>query len=273
VEKLSAKKIFDTFFHRVNKKFGQNFLFDEKINRKIVSTAGNLAGKTVAEVGPGPGGLTLEILKHDIKKIYVIEIDKHWSSVWKNLRPLFNGKLEVIEKNALEFDFPSIAPDAIISNLPYNISTQLLFRWLKEFNLYECLVLMFQKEVADRLYAIPSTKQYGKLSVLTQWKSRPAKIFDVEPGSFLPAPKIKSTVVKFTPYKKKCTSNDFLLFSNLLTNVFMHRRKIIIKTLAKFVPHPEQLLLSLGYDKNTRAEEITVDDYVKIYFRIRSGGL
>ncbi|MDR1982301.1 MAG: 16S rRNA (adenine(1518)-N(6)/adenine(1519)-N(6))-dimethyltransferase RsmA [Holosporaceae bacterium] len=263
-EKLSAKKIFDSFFHEANKKFGQNFLFDEKINRKIVSVAGDLTGKVIAEVGPGPGGLTLEILKHNIKKIYVIEIDKHWSGVWKSLSQRFDGKLEIIEQDALNFDFQSIAPDMIISNLPYNISTQLLFKWLREFDLYESMVLMFQKEVADRLYAIPSTKSYGKLSVLTQWKSRVAKAFDVEPGSFFPAPRIRSTVVKFIPYKKKFTSDDFLFFSNLLASVFMHRRKVVVKTLANFFPHPEELLLNLGYHRNTRAEEITVDDYMKI---------
>jgi 16S rRNA (adenine1518-N6/adenine1519-N6)-dimethyltransferase len=262
-DKLSAKKIFDAFFHETSKKLGQNFLFDKKINGKIVSAAGNLTGKVIVEVGPGPGGLTLEILKHDVEKLYVVEIDRHWSDVWKNLCPLFRGKLEVIERNALEFDFQSIAPHVIISNLPYNISTQLLFKWLREFDLYESLVLMFQKEVADRLYAVPSTKSYGKLSVLTQWRSHVTKAFDVKPGSFFPSPKIRSTVVKFMPYKKKCPPDDFLFFSNLLTDVFMHRRKTILKALSKFVLYPEQFLLNLGYHKNTRAEEITVEDYIK----------
>ncbi|MDR2158070.1 MAG: 16S rRNA (adenine(1518)-N(6)/adenine(1519)-N(6))-dimethyltransferase RsmA [Holosporaceae bacterium] len=264
LEELSAKKIFDGFFGGVRKKFGQNFLFDEKINRKIVSVAGDLTGKVVAEVGPGPGGLTLEILKQDIKKLYVIELDPHWSEVWRNLARLFNGKLEVIEQDALGFCFKNISPHAIISNLPYNISTQLLFKWLEEFHLYECLVLTFQKEVADRLRAKPSTKAYGKLSVLTQWKSRVSKAFDLKAGAFFPAPEVKSTAMKFIPYGANDMYANFNLFSNLLTAAFQHPRKVVIKSLSKFLQNPEDSLLKLGYGKNARAGEIALDDYIEI---------
>jgi 16S rRNA (adenine1518-N6/adenine1519-N6)-dimethyltransferase len=261
--KLSAKIIFDQFPRRIEKKFGQNFLFDEKINRKIVSMAGNLDGKIVVEVGPGPGGLTLEILKHSLKKMYIVELDPHWSGVWRDLSPLFEGKLEIIEADALRFDFKSVSPHIIISNLPYNVSLALLLKWLKELNSYENLILMFQKEVADRLCAIPSTKAYGKLSVLTQYVAQVKKVFDVESGSFFPAPKVKSTVVRIAPHLKYGMWND--AFVDLLTSAFSCRRKTVIKSLSRFLKDPGQTLLQMGYNANTRAEEITVEDYAKLF--------
>ncbi|MDR2107310.1 MAG: 16S rRNA (adenine(1518)-N(6)/adenine(1519)-N(6))-dimethyltransferase RsmA [Holosporaceae bacterium] len=263
-ENLSAKKIFDLFRGKTDKKLGQNFLFDPKINRKIVGVAGDLTGKTVIEVGPGPGGLTLEILRSGVRKAYIVELDRRWVAVWKELSPLFGSRLEVIEADALKFDFKALAPDVIISNLPYNISTQLLFKWLREFDLYETLVLMFQKEVADRLCAEPACAAYGKLSVLTRWKSRAEKAFDLEAGSFFPVPAVKSSVIKFTPRSREETPEDFDVFSHLLAKVFMHRRKKVVKALSDFFPNPEKVLSELGYDTNARAEEISAADYVKM---------
>lgn len=261
----SAKGIFDTFYNKASKKFGQNFLFDENINRRIVAAAGDLSGKTVVEIGPGPGGLTLEILKQNIAKLFIIEFDKRWHSVWVELKNHFGDKLEVIEYDALKFDLKSISPNIIISNLPYNISTQLLFKWLPEFDLYEKMILMFQKEVADRIYANPCTKNYGKLSVLCQWKSKVSKVFDLEPGSFSPPPKVRSTVVKFVPFPKEATEQlEFKMMSNLLTDAFMCRRKTVAKSLRKYFQDPVQILENFGYNKNTRAEEISVDDFIKI---------
>jgi 16S rRNA (adenine1518-N6/adenine1519-N6)-dimethyltransferase len=121
---------------------------------------------------------------------------------------------------------------------------------------------MFQKEVADRLYAVPATKSYGRLSVLTQCKTHIEKVFDLEPGSFFPPPKIKSSVVKLTPNLKKIS--DFRALSNLLSVAFAHRRKTVTKPLSTFFQNPEHVLQELGYDKNTRAEEISVDDYIKL---------
>lgn len=260
-DQLSAKRIFDTFQNRAAKRFGQNFLFDAKINHKIVSSAGDLTDKVVMEVGPGPGGLTLEILKQPVKKLYVVEIDRRWAEVWRALADLFDGKLEVIEVDALKFQEEKIAPQVVISNLPYNISTVLLTKWLEKFNRFEKLVLMFQKEVADRLYAKPGTKSYGRLSVLTQWKSEVEKMFDLEPGCFTPPPKIRSTVVRFTP---KETSEDFGFFSAVLKDAFLHRRKLLANTLRKYSENIEEILQNLGYSKTVRAEEISVEDFRKL---------
>ena len=136
-DQLTARKIFDAFQNRTAKRFGQNFLFDENINRKIVASAGDLSGKVVMEIGPGPGGITLEILKQPIKKLFVVEVDKRWAEVWRRLSVLFEDKLEVIEKDALRFCEETISPQVIISNLPYNVSTVLLTKWLKDFDKYE----------------------------------------------------------------------------------------------------------------------------------------
>ena len=260
-DQLTAKKIFDISLNKATKRFGQNFIFDSNINRKIVSAAGDLSDKVVMEVGPGPGGITLEILKQPIQKLFVIEIDKRWAEVWRNLKRLFDGKLEVIEKDAVNFNEEEIFPQVIISNLPYNISTVLLTKWLANFDKYEKLILMFQKEVADRLYAKTCTKSYGKLSVLTQWKSKVEKVFDLEPGCFTPPPKVKSTVVKFTP---KEVEEDYNFFSSVLNDAFLHRRKLLSKTLQKYSKNIEEILQSLGYSRLARAEEISVEGFQKL---------
>ncbi|GHT93408.1 hypothetical protein FACS1894122_08580 [Alphaproteobacteria bacterium] len=327
---LSAKWIFENYYRKTHKKFGQNFLFDENINSRIVSTAGDLQNKIVVEIGPGPGGLTLEILKRNPKKLYVIEYDNHWASVWRELRPMFGDKLEVIECDALmvapqafthldsvsalqaHYPYGSEGSEAenacgatthavragltstctesastlqayhaygsegseaekgsnvtLVSNLPYNISTQLLFKWLPQFDLCETYVLMFQKEVADRLCAVPSTKSYGRISVLAQWRSTVRKVFDLEPGSFSPPPKVKSSVLQFVPFSRdECDHyEDFECFSQILTDVFMHRRKIMLGPMKKYFQNPVEVLQSLGYDSNTRAEQISVQDFIKI---------
>ena len=260
-DQLTAKQIFLAFPNATTKKFGQNFIFDSNINRKIVASAGDLTERVVMEVGPGPGGLTLEILKQPIKKLYVVEIDRRWANVWKKLSEKFDGKLEVIEQDASTFDEETISPQVIISNLPYNISTLLLTKWLANFDKYEKLVLMFQKEVADRLYAKESTKSYGKLSVLTQWRSKVEKVFDLDSGCFSPPPRIKSTVVKFFP---KTVQGDYKFFSAVLNDSFLHRRKLLVKALKKYFENIEKILEDLGYSKLVRAEEISVEDFTKL---------
>lgn len=285
---ISAKDVFDSFYRKASKRFSQNFLFNESVNRKIVEVAGNLSGKIVVEVGPGPGGLTLEILKRDLKRLYIIEYDKHWAEIWRqHLQPLFEDKLVVIEQDALQFDMCEITPDIIISNLPYNISTQLLCRWLPDMNRYEKMVLMFQKEVADRICAEPDTKAYGKLSVLSQWKAKVSKKFDLEPGCFSPPPKVRSSVVEFLP-KSEVTSTvtpavlrkqdlgdidsreserlkEFSAFSAFLNDVFAHKRKMITKALTKYFENPTKILQDLKYEAKTRPENISVDDYWKMF--------
>jgi 16S rRNA (adenine1518-N6/adenine1519-N6)-dimethyltransferase len=257
---------------------GQSFLFDRNINRKIVAAAGDLSDKIVVEVGPGPGGLTLEILKQKVEKLYIVELDSHWASVWREIKSNFsqatNGvtannfdRLEIVEGDALGFDFGSISSQIIISNLPYNISTQLLFRWLRNLDAYEKLILMFQKEVADRICASPNTKSYGKLSVLAQWKAQTSKIFDLEPGSFFPPPKIKSTVLEFIPFtREQCIHADRIdEFAAMLSRIFIHRRKVVVKSLAHFLDNPHAFLQKINLSQCARAEEITVPNFIDLF--------
>ena len=250
----------------MKKELGQNFIFNEYICKNIVDAAGDLKNKIVVEIGPGAGGLTLEILRRNVKKLYIVEYDQHWVNVWTNLSQYSNGTLEVIHADALRFDISSLKPQVVISNLPYNISTQLLYKWFNNFSSFERLVLMFQKEVADRRIAQPKTKAYGQMSVLSQWLSNIEKVCDLEPEDFSPPPKVKSSVLKFAPYKKIEHSELYDDFMRFLTKAFSQRRKVIRKNIANDKTFNE--LLQMGYLENTRAEEISVSDYVKLITRI-----
>lgn len=258
-----SKEFFNKYRGKAKKEFGQNFIFDQAINRRIVNAAGDLSNRKVLEIGPGPGGLTFEILNCRPKQFFVIEYDDHWASAWAE-QSAEQGleNFNVIHEDALKFDFNSLDIDVIISNLPYNISTQILFKILPKISKYENLILMFQKEVADRLYAQPGIKSYAKLSVLSQSVAEVRKMFDLEPGSFFPAPKVRSTVLKFTPKKNIYFDFDFL--AEVTTELFRHRRKVVSKALKKFHSAPQEFLQMVGYDKATRAEEIRIEDYIKI---------
>jgi 16S rRNA (adenine1518-N6/adenine1519-N6)-dimethyltransferase len=263
----SAKEIFAMYRRDARRELGQHFIFSENINKKIVAAAGDVEGKVIVEVGPGPGGITLELLKLSPRKLYLLEYDRHWAAVWRELQPDFGDKLEVIEADALDFDLYSIAPQVVISNLPYNISTQLLFHWMPLFHLCEKFMLMFQKEVADRLCAVPESKAYGKLSVLVQWKSAVKKICDLEPGNFSPPPLVRSSLLCLVPHPlDKVECHEFYDgFSNMMADVFSHRRKNVAKSLQKYFANPVETLSLLGYGQSTRAEQIKVEDFVKMY--------
>lgn len=258
---MSPKEIYERYRQYAKKELGQNFIFDQNVNRKIVDAAGNLGNRTVVEIGPGPGGLTLEILKKNVKKLYIIEYDSHWCDVWDKLQKDFE-RLELVRGDALRIDIFSLKPEVIISNLPYNISTRLLFNWFENFSSLEKLVLMFQKEVADRIVARPCTKDYGKMSVIAQWLAEITKICDLSPSVFSPPPKVYSSVLKFIPRKNIEHFEKYHDFCNLLTDAFSARRKVVRKNIKN--PLIFQKLLELGYTDNTRAEEISVDDFVSL---------
>lgn len=259
---LSPQKIYNRYRKNMRKELGQNFIFDENINKKIIDSAGNLNNKIVTEIGPGPGGLTLEILRRNIKKLYIIEYDEHWCEVWRELQQNSDGKLELIQGDALKIDITSLNPQTVISNLPYNISTQLLYKWLGNFETFDELILMFQKEVADRIIAKPKTKSYGQMSVVAQWLSEIEKVCDLSPDVFSPPPKVYSSVLKFFPKKNVPDFSKFHAFVELLTEAFSQRRKVVRKNIHNKLIFGE--LLKLGYSENARAEEIFVEDYIKM---------
>ena len=212
------------------KSLGQNFLVDENILNLIVNLGDISSNDTVLEVGPGTGNLTEKILKKKPKKIIVIETDKNLSLV---LKKKFNDKVEVVNENILKYNHETYKDKKIIifGNLPYNISTQILAKWIKTENLdlfCKKFILMFQKEVADRITAKPNTKNYGRLSILSNWKMNIDKIFDIDPSSFNPSPKVKSTVLVFFPKKNYYRIKDPKNLEHI-TNIFFSQRRKMIK--------------------------------------------
>ena len=248
------------------KNLGQHFLFDLNITRKIVYYAGDIGGLNIIEIGPGPAGLTQAILEKDVAKLTAIEFDERAIAALNELKTFYPEKLEILNNDALELDLREVAPKprAIMANLPYNISTKLLTNWLEYANEFEFMVLMFQKEVAERLYAEPRTKDYGRLSVMTQWLAKVENLFDLPPSVFTPPPKVMSSVVKITPYKQPIYPASQKRLENVLRAAFGQRRKMLRSTLKSVLTDPEKQLESIGIKPTARAEELSVEDFTKI---------
>jgi len=183
------------------KSLGQNFLLDLNLTGRIARAAGDLSQATIIEIGPGPGGLTRALLDNGANKIIAIERDQRCLGALEEISQAYPGRLEVLEEDAMKVDVARLGdgPRKVVANLPYNISTALLLKWMESATAFDKLTLMFQKEVADRLCAGPGSKTYGKLSILPQWLCHVKAEFNVDRKAFTPPPKIMSTVVSFTP--------------------------------------------------------------------------
>lgn len=255
---------------RAEKALGQNFLLDLNITDKIVRASenmgGDLTGVTVFEIGPGPGGLTRSLLSTKAKKIIAIEFDDRAVAALQDLVVAANGRLDVLKADALHADLLKMTegPRAIIANLPYNISTVLLLKWLREIRLnssnFKFMALMFQKEVADRLIAKPHTKEYGRLSVTSQWLCNIGKAFDLPPEAFSPPPKVTSSIMVFKPRELQGKQPDFETLEKILATGFQQRRKMIRTSLKPYIEKIE----ALGIETTLRAENISVEDYLRI---------
>jgi 16S rRNA (adenine1518-N6/adenine1519-N6)-dimethyltransferase len=250
------------------KSLGQNFLVDNNIVKKIVKISGDIKNKTIVEIGPGSGNLTIEILKQKPKKIIAIEIDKNLSTSLRN-RFIFNKNLKIINEDILSIlTKKNIEKNVIVfGNLPYNISTKILALLImleKWPPWYETLIFMFQKEVADRILAKIGSKEYGRLAVLCNWRLEIKKHFDVSRNCFYPKPKINSTILSFSPkkevkYKIKNPKN-----LELVTRIlFSSRRKMINKSLMKLFKN-KKLIKNLNLDTKCRAEELSNETFYKI---------
>jgi 16S rRNA (adenine1518-N6/adenine1519-N6)-dimethyltransferase len=247
---------------RALKSLGQHFLLNPQINQAIVLKAGDLVGVNVIEVGPGPGGLTKAILAAKPKSITALE--KDWRFV-DLLHPMESQHdcLTVLHADALSFDYDRIdSPKVVIANLPYNIASQLLFRWLEDLQSYRALYLMLQREVVDRICAAPGTKAYGKLSVLVQYQASARKVMDLSPESFTPPPKVDSAVVEIIP--NPSSNVDFISIEKLCRIAFAHRRKMVIKALGSLFKNPASIMESVGVHHNARAEDISVAQFTSI---------
>lgn len=247
------------------KKLGQNFLLDQNITDKITKLAGDLDGKTVFEIGPGPGGLTRSLLKTKAKKIIAIEFDDRALRALQDLKDKSASRLDVVKGDALDSDLQALgaAPRAIVANLPYNIATTLLIGWLKnirEDRAFESMTLMFQKEVADRIVAAPGTKPYGRLSVIAQWLCDVKKVYDLPPSAFTPPPKVSSAVVHFMPKALPGDSPSFEAVGAVTAAAFGQRRKMVRSSLKAYAEKFE----AVGIDPEKRAEELDISVFVRL---------
>ncbi len=248
------------------KSLGQNFLVDEKILNFIVNLGKISTKDIVLEVGPGTGNLTEKILKKKPKKIIVVEKDKNLTI---NLEKKFNKNIEIINEDILCFDQSFLYKKKIIifGNLPYNISTQILASWIKINNLNNfCkkFILMFQKEVADRILAEFNTRNYGRISILSSWKMEIEKIIDIDPSSFFPRPKIKSTLLVFKPKDKYFELKNPKHLEHI-TNIFFNQRRKMIKKPMKFLfKNYKKVAEELSLDLNLRPQNLSNITYYKI---------
>ena len=244
---------------RATKALGQNFLLDLNLTRKIARAGGPLKGQTVLEIGPGPGGLTRALLAEGADHVVAVERDRRCLAALRELADLVPGRLTLVEADALEIDEYDLdpKPGRIVANLPYNISTPLLFKWLDRLDLFEHMVLMFQKEVVDRLIAKPSTKAYGRLSVITQWLCETKFEFNVDKRAFTPPPKIQSSVLTLRPRTKPLYAAKFEDMEKVTATAFGQRRKMLRSSLK-----PLDIDIStLGIDPTARAENLTIEEF------------
>jgi len=248
------------------KRFGQHFLLDLNLTRRIARAAGTLAEGTTIEIGPGPGGLTRALLLEGASRVVAIEVDPRAIEALAELREASDGRLEVIAGDALAIAPATLgpAPRRIVANLPYNISTALLIRWLHAAEDVADMVLMFQKEVVDRLAAVPRTKDYGRLSVLAQHVCEVRRLFDVAPSAFVPPPKVISSVAQLTPRPAADRLADLAPLERVTAAAFGQRRKMLRGALSSLFADPVAVLEGLGLAPTARAEELAVADFVRL---------
>ena len=259
---------------RAKKSLGQNFLIDKNIIDKITNTV-SIDGNEVLEVGPGTGNLTKEILKNNPSKMYLVEKDTFLA---ENLKEIIDGRVKVFNEDILKFDENLLSKNKIIVfvNLPYNISTEILSTWiskLKNDYWFSDLILMFQKEVADRIIAQFNTSTYGRLSILANWRLKINKICDISPESFSPRPKIQSSLIHFTPKKNFAKVKDPLNLEKITRIFFSHRRKMLKKPFNQIFNGNNDLLNKLNIDLNLRPQNLDFDTYYKLtmeYEKLRS---
>lgn len=250
------------------KALGQNFLFDLNLTSKIARAGGSLEGITVIEVGPGPGGLTRALLANGAKKVIAIERDERCLEILAEISDHYPGRLTIIAGDALNTDFQALVEPGekcrIIANLPYNIGTELLVRWLTPTiwpPFFDKLVLMFQREVAERVVAAPGSNHYGRLGVLAGWRAEARILFDVPPQAFTPPPKVTSSVIEIIP-RPDPLPVDLRSLENVTHAAFGQRRKMLRQSVKSL--GGEALLERSGILPTRRAETLSIEEFVTI---------
>lgn len=250
--------------HKPRKRFGQNFLHDQNIIRRIANVIAAQSGQQILEIGPGQGALT-EFLLQSSATITAVELDRDLAA---SLRQHFAGNafFTLIEGDALKFDLRTLQPQAaslrVVGNLPYNISTPLLFHLLSQREYIRDMHFMLQKEVVDRMAAEPDSKDYGRLSVMAQYYCQITPLFDVPPGAFFPPPKVMSAIVRLQPRPHKSVANNPETLARVVNLAFQQRRKTLRNTLKSVMN--ENTIRAAGINPDARAETLSVDDFVKL---------
>lgn len=262
------RDVIERFGLRARKELGQNFLLDLNLTGKIARAAGPLDEARVIEVGPGPGGLTRALLMHGAAKVVAIERDPRCIGALEEIAGHYPGRLEIVAGDALKTDFDALAAGAddvrIVSNLPYNIGTQLLLNWIAAPNwppFWKSLTLMFQKEVAERITATPADDAYGRLGVLAGWRTQARILFDVPRQAFTPPPSVTSSVVQLTPRERPLTA-DLRKLERITEAAFGQRRKMLRQSLKRV--GGETLLQAASIDGTRRAETLSIEEFVRL---------
>lgn len=251
------------------KRLGQNFLLDLNLTDKIARAAGPLDGMCAIEVGPGPGGLTRSLLANGARKVVAVEQDRRCLPALQEIVAAYPDRLKVIEGDALSLDLSGFADGetVIAANLPYNIATPLVIRWLTAEPWppwYRSMTLMFQREVADRLAAPVGGKAYGRLAVLAQWRADVAKLFDIDRRAFTPAPKVTSSLVRLTPLPQPEPGCRMRELERVTAAAFGQRRKMLRSSLKTLVSDPAALLSAAGIEETERAEQVDLAGFCRL---------
>jgi 16S rRNA (adenine1518-N6/adenine1519-N6)-dimethyltransferase len=251
------------------KSLGQNFLFDLNLAARIARAAGPLDGVTVFEIGPGPGGLTRALLALGAAHVIAVERDDRAIAALQDIAALYPSRLVIISADALHFDAPAYLPRGparIVANLPYNIATALLVSWLSTEPWppwFDAAVLMFQREVAERIVAAPGSKSYGRLSVFVQWRAEPRILFDVNAAAFVPPPKVTSSLLRIVPRASPLPC-DRKRLEAVTQAAFGQRRKMLRQSLRSLGADAPALIAAAGLDPTARAEDISVAGFVAL---------
>ena len=255
------------------KSLGQNFILDLNLTRRIARAAGPLDDSSVIEIGPGPGGLTRALLAEGARRVIAIERDPRCLAALGEIALCYPGRLELVAGDALALDPATLSepPRKIVANLPYNIATALLLRWLDRIGDYQSLVLMFQREVAERLVAAPRSPAYGRLTVLVQWLTELKILFDLPPRAFVPPPKVTSSVVLLTPRALPLAPASKPVLERVTAAAFGQRRKMLRSSLKTLGVPVEPLLARTGIAPTARAEELSVGEFCALARALAAG--
>lgn len=258
------------------KSLGQNFLLDLNLTSKIARLAGDLSKCDVLEVGPGPGGLTRGLLAEGARKVLAVEKDSRAMGPLSEIAAAYPGRLEVINADALDINpLEQLTPPVrIVSNLPYNVGTELLIRWLTPAEwppYWSSLTLMFQREVANRIVAKPGNKTYGRLAILSQWRTTPQIVMELPPEAFSPPPKIHSAVVHFEALEKPRFEADAKVLERIVAAGFNQRRKMLRASLKGAFTDVEDRLIAAGIKPTERAEQVSLEGWCALAREVAKG--